>query len=166
MPDYGNGKIYAIRSFKTEQVYVGSTTMSLAHRLGEHRRIHRYYKEGKGIGKKGGCRSSALLDLDDVYIELIENYPCTNKEKLTAREFQIIREMPNCVNKNSGIYTTLDDWKKRNIEHIKEYSKEYEKGRAEQRKQKIVCSCGVSVSAGNISTHKKTKKHMESEKTV
>ncbi len=37
MPDYAQGKIYAIRIHLNEKVYVGSTTQPLSARMAEHR---------------------------------------------------------------------------------------------------------------------------------
>ena len=61
-PNFANGKIYSIRSHQTEKIYIGSTTQSLAVRFGGH--------------KRQNCSSQQILQFDDAYIELIENYPC------------------------------------------------------------------------------------------
>ena len=95
MPDYQKGKIYSIRSHQTEEIYIGSTTQTLFARLASHKRDYRHYKKCK----KGYVISSFhILQFDDAYIELYENYPCNNKNELTKREGEIIREL-NCVNK-------------------------------------------------------------------
>ena len=47
MPDYLNGKVYAIRSHQTEQVYIGSTVERLSARMSKHRAKHKAYKAGK-----------------------------------------------------------------------------------------------------------------------
>lgn len=157
MPDYSKSKIYCIRSHQIDKIYIGSTTLSLVSRLGEHRRALKFYTEGKG--KNHHTKSFEILKYDDFYIELIENYPCNNKEELTKREYQMIREN-NCVNKLKGIYTNIQDWREQNKEHIKEYSKNYEEKRREERKEKIKCECGCYISKCNITTHLKTKKHI------
>jgi hypothetical protein len=35
--DYKNGKIYAIRSYQTEDIYIGSTLQTLTKRLSKHK---------------------------------------------------------------------------------------------------------------------------------
>ena len=160
MPDYSKSKIYIIRSYQTDNVYIGSTTLSLVARIGEHRRQYRFYIEGNGKGKNPHTKSVEILKYNDAYIELIENFPCLNKEELTTREYQIIRENDNCVNKLKGIYTTKKNWIEQNQEHVKQYSKNYEENRKEKRKEKIQCECGSISSLQNITTHRKTGKHL------
>ena len=87
MPNYQNGKIYALRSHQTEDVYIGSTTQPLAVRFAGHRAM------------RGKCSSLAVLQHPDAYIELVELYPCGTKEELNKREGEIIR-FTSCVNKN------------------------------------------------------------------
>lgn len=79
MPDYKLGKIYAIRSHLTDEIYIGSTTQSLSQRFGGHKR-------------RKDTTSVKLFALGDAYIELIENYPCANIEELKRREGQLQRE--------------------------------------------------------------------------
>jgi hypothetical protein len=86
MPDYQQGKIYAIRSPHTEKVYIGSTVSSLAKRFSQHKR------------GTCGCSSKEIIDCGDSYIELVENIPCNSKEELFRKEAQIMRETPNCIN--------------------------------------------------------------------
>ena len=90
MPDYQKGKIYCIRSHLTDEVYIGSTTTRLSTRMVGHRT---HFKNGMGVS------SSEILKHGDAYIELIEEFPCDNKEQLTRREGQVIRATANCVNK-------------------------------------------------------------------
>ena len=90
MPDYKNGKIYAIRSHQTEQIYIGSTTQTLPVRFGGHKRTLKF----------GGvtCKSNIILQYQDAYIELIELFPCNSKEELNKKEGEHIR-LNNCVNR-------------------------------------------------------------------
>ena len=101
--------------------------------MGEHRRSHRYYTQGNGVGKKRGTTSQELLKYDDAYIELIEEVPCNNKEQLLKREGEIIRTTEYCVNRCiSG--RTHAEWKNDNVERLKQYQKEYDENRKEQKK--------------------------------
>jgi predicted GIY-YIG superfamily endonuclease len=82
--DYKNGKIYALRSHQTDKYVIGSTTQKLFKRL----YAHKHSKE-----------QNEVMKYSDVYIELIENYPCKNKEELTRRENEVKRE--------KGIFTKI-----------------------------------------------------------
>jgi hypothetical protein len=86
MPDYSKGKVYCIRSPHTTKIYVGSTTLSLTARFGEHKRLYKHYTTGRGAGKRGGCTSESIISEGDAYIELLELWPCNSKEELNARE--------------------------------------------------------------------------------
>jgi len=84
MPDYSKGKIYCIKSPNTDKVYIGSTTQQLKGRYNHHK----YSKD---------CASKVIFEYDDVYIELIENYPCNSREELEKYEGKLQREI-ECVN--------------------------------------------------------------------
>jgi predicted GIY-YIG superfamily endonuclease len=88
MPDYQQSKIYAIKSDKFDQIYIGSTVQNLNTRFTEH-------KSRKDLKT---CRSHLVMSYDDVHIELIENYPCNSLDELKKRESEQIKKF-NCVNK-------------------------------------------------------------------
>ena len=94
MPNYQNGRIYSIRSYQTDLVYIGSTTQKLTRRFNKHKSSKKFYEKGKS----NYMTSYQLLDFDDAYIELIELCPCNLKEELHRREGEIIRGT-ECVNK-------------------------------------------------------------------
>ena len=95
MKDYSTGKIYAIRSAQTDEIYIGSTIQPLCVRMAGHRSGYKKYISGKGHN----VTSYKILQFDDAYIELLEAYPCTCKEELMKREGQSMREHKNCINK-------------------------------------------------------------------
>ena len=116
MPDYKNGRIYAIRSHQTDQIYIGSTTQTLAERLRCHKKI---------INTKN-CSSKLILEHEDAYIELIELFPCNSREELNKKEGEHIRSN-NCVNKNIAGRTKTEyqkEYEKDNKEKILEYKKQ------------------------------------------
>jgi hypothetical protein len=91
---YERSKIYALRSPQTDQIYIGSTTQKLSYRMAGHRR------EKLNANPKKYCTSSILLDFDDCYIELLEEYKCYNKEQQRKREGEWVRiNRAICVNK-------------------------------------------------------------------
>ena len=63
--------------------------MTLAARMSAHRTNN----------KKPGlsCTSATILAFEDARIELIENYPCSNRQQLVRREGEIIKSR-ECVN--------------------------------------------------------------------
>ena len=96
MPIYGNGKIYCLRSYShPEKVYIGSTTQTLAQRLGCHRASYKAFLQNKF----NYVTSFEIIQLQDNYIELMENHPCNSSDELRKREGEIMRAV-ECVNKN------------------------------------------------------------------
>ena len=115
MPNYKNGKIYKLWSLEGDDIYIGSTTQSLAQRKGDHLRD---LKNGKA------CNSKLLFEkYNDVKIELLEEYPCENKEQLVRKEGEYIRNN-GCVNKRvEG--RTRKEYREDNKDKIKEQKREY-----------------------------------------
>ena len=119
-PNFQKGKIYSIRSHQTDKIYVGSTTTSLAVRFGGHKCMD--------------CSSREILQFEDAYIELIENYPCADKNELHRREGEIIRER-DCVNKIVA-GRTKDEWLEANKEHVQNRHKQYYLENKDKNKEK------------------------------
>jgi len=104
---YVNGKIYCLRSHQTDDIYIGSTIQPL------YKRLHQHKKEKLHI----------LSNYDDMYIELIEEYPCKNKMELFRKEGEHIRAN-DCVNKKiEG--RTKSEYYIDNKDKVLERSKEY-----------------------------------------
>tara|TARA_R110001606_G_scaffold77599_1_gene179257 strand:- start:158 stop:808 length:651 start_codon:yes stop_codon:yes gene_type:complete len=127
MPDYQNAMIYKLWSPEGDDIYIGSTTQTLAQRKAKH----------KSEYDRGGNLTSKVLfeKYTDVRIELIEECPCDKKCKLIAREGHYIRTT-DCVNKVVPGRTS-QEYKEDNREHIKEKHKEY----CENNKEKIKEQC-------------------------
>ena len=148
--DYKNGKIYQILNIINDEVYVGSTTQPLCKRLYKH----------KSDTKVRDCNIHKLIreiGEDKFYIELIESYPCNNREELRAREGYYIRERGSLNKAIAG--RTRQEW----FEDNKEYDKQYHdknKERIHRRKnERITCNvCGCHITKSNISKHQTTKK--------
>lgn len=125
MPDFQNGKIYAIRSHQTDQVYIGSTTQTLTQRFAVHKSHY--------IKNCSTCTSSILFQYDDVYIDLIELFPCSTRVEMDRREGEIIKSTPNCVNRHIAGRTrqeyrsdnpmVMKLWYERNPDKKKQYNK-------------------------------------------
>ena len=106
---YQNGKIYTLRSHTTEMFYIGSTYNDLSRRKAQHK----------------AQKMNEIARLEDFYIELLEAFPCDNREELNKREGELIREhRDTCVNiKIEG--RTRKEYRKDNKEAILEKDKVY-----------------------------------------
>ena len=137
MPDYKNGKIYKLWSPEGDDIYIGSTTISLSRRKAKH--------------KSQNNTSKILFEkYTDVRIELLEEYPCDNKEQLLKKEGEYIRNN-NCVNRCIA-GTTRKEQNKNYYENNKEKINE-------NNKEQILCECGRTVRLGDKSRHLKTNIH-------
>ena len=187
--DYSKGKIYCLRSYQTDLIYIGSTVQDLKDRMYSHR-------------TNKATTAKEIMKYPDAYIELIENYPCNSKNELDKREGEIQREYiakQLAVNKNiSGrskqewrednkeynkkyyeenkdkikeiqkeyvkqnykkVKEKQNEWIKNNREHYLETKKIYREKNDEYIKQKIQCSCGNIIRRTALSGHLKTEKH-------
>ena len=107
--------------------------------------LHRFYKSSYECFLKCGGKNTRSFDLfkefgiENCKIELIESYPCANKEELHKREGFHIQGHKDCVNKNIAGRSMDEyyrdnkeiclqrsrDYKKKNEEHVKESWKQY-----------------------------------------
>ena len=120
--DYKNGKIYQITDITYTKCYIGSTTQPLYKRFYQHKIHFNAWKKGK----KPKYTSLDIFDefgVDNCIIELIESFPCNNKEELTKREGYHIK-LNECVNKCIAGRTTKE-YHNDNINVIKHRVKEY-----------------------------------------
>jgi len=144
MPDYQKGKIYKLYSISNEElVYYGSTIETLPSRLSKH--IYEYKN-------KPCCESKLVIAAGDYKMELIENYPCANKQQLEHKEREYIKAN-KCVNKvnpcrtrkeyyqenKEVILNKVKEYRENNKEVIAEKEKKYRENNkekiAEQRKE-------------------------------
>jgi hypothetical protein len=128
--DYQNGKIYCIRSYQTELIYIGSTTQPLSKRLSLHKNNYKRWT----IANIGYISAFEILKFDDAYIELIEDCPCNSKNELERREGQLIRETEKVVNKNI-MGRSITEYYQDNKEQILLHQKEYYEAHKEQKKE-------------------------------
>ena len=169
--DYSKGKIYCIRSYKTDLIYVGSTCQPLSKRLNKHKTSYNTYLK-TGISRE---YSYKIYELDDKpYIELIKNYPCSCLDELRREEGKHIRLM-ECVNKNVPGRTQKEyyndnkdqmleyqkEYNEDNKEKIKEYQKEYREQNKEKINQKITCACGSTYRKKDKTRHERSTKHKQ-----
>ena len=110
MPNYLNGKVYRIVCNESGCQYIGSTTINLAARLSQHKKL---FKDGKS------GTSKLVLENGNFSIVLLEDYPCERKEQLLARERHFIETL-DCVNKKIPL-RTQSEWYEDNKEKIIEH---------------------------------------------
>lgn len=133
MPNYANGKIYTIRFYNSNEIYIGSTIQSLAVRFGGHKRQKNtsiYYL----------VNSKYNDNWDECYYELFENFPCNNRNELCKREGEVTRIFMNdanfiCINMKIEC-RTRKEYKKDNPDMIKEEKKKYYERNADKIKEK------------------------------
>lgn len=172
---YARGKIYAIKSYLTEEVYIGSTCeITLSRRMAQHRSILKRFLR-LGVNP---ITSRHILQHGDAYIELLENFPCNTKDELHKREGYHIRNS-NCVNKYIPGRTPLE-YRTDNVELIKQNNKQYRNENAESIKQyridnaellkthyikRVYCSyCCNTFAWGAKNKHIKAAKHIKNYK--
>lgn len=127
MPDYSKSKIYKIWSPSHEDLgcYIGATTQSLHKRFYNHKKSMR---DGNRI-----CSCKEILCCDDVRIDLLEEYPCENKEQLSAKEGEWIRK-ENCVNiRVPG--RTNKEWIEEHKASVVEYQAKYREENREKSRE-------------------------------
>jgi len=120
------GKIYTVRSYKSDEVYVGSTIQELSMRMGGHRAD---YKKGNILGKN----KLIVENIEDWYIELYELFPCNLKTELKRREGEVIREIGTLNKQIAG--RTVKEYYIENAEKYKEYDKIYRIKNADKIKE-------------------------------
>lgn len=163
---YNNSKIYKIVDIGYNEMYIGSTTKKLTERMANHRCS---YRANKNVG--------AIKILFDKYgvenckIELIENFPCNNKEELHKKEGEHIKNN-NCVNKNIAGRTKkeyIKELKEKNNyiispEKNKEYYLNFKNKNKDKLKEKKICPiCNGNYNYYSKSVHLKTMKHQKAE---
>ena len=176
MVNYELGKIYKIESYQTTDIYIGSTCEKyLSNRFGGHKNAYKLWENGK----MNNITSFKILQYDDAFITLIEEYPCKSKYELEAREGYWIRQL-DCVNritpgrtpleyKRSEKYKSYD--KKYRQNHLLEkqkYDKEYRDRNntaiSERRKVKHRCEiCNVQIRKQHRLRHNRSLEHQQYE---
>lgn len=116
MTNYSKSKIYEIICKVTDERYIGSTTQPLSKRLAKHRM------------SSNKCSSRQIIERGDYYINLLEEFPCENKEQLLKKEREWYDKII-CINKNRP-FTSKEERIEKSAANRKEYR--------EQNKEKLV----------------------------
>jgi hypothetical protein len=81
MPNYANGKIYAILNDVNDYKYVGSTTANLARRMVEHRSCAKLKAKDTKL-----YQHMRAIGVSHFNIVLLQNCPCKSKDELLLCE--------------------------------------------------------------------------------
>ncbi len=140
MEELITGRIYLLKSFRTDDVYIGSTIQSIKARLSNHKADYKrflsnnyHYKSSYEVVKYGDC-----------YIELIKEVSCTKKQLLILEGYEIVKNTNSINNRIAGhllMYNNYNEYenmrqkeRKKNEKyetHKKELNKEYRENNKE-----------------------------------
>lgn len=182
-----SGKVYKIVDNTSDDVYVGSTILSLKTRLSCHKSV---CKRSLRTGKPEGGSASIIINRGDFRIELLEEVAWN--EDLQRREGWWILNTPNVVNDRFPLLHSNDscllrwksskDGKPRVAKSSRaEYQREYRERMGTELKDKerqyaarraaagikpgqsteIRCGCGVTTDARHLWTHARSATHVE-----
>ena len=158
MSGYEKGQIYKVVDVAYDLCYIGSTTEKLVKRFGRHRRQYRSYR----LGKRGKITVFDIFDkygIENCKIYWIEDYPCSSKKELEAREGEHIKNT-KCVNKRiEG--TTLQEYRERTRVKRREYMNQYYHQKKETICEKNTCECGTTLTKQHKARHKRSKQHQD-----
>ena len=159
MTDYTKSRIYQIVDLSNSNVYIGSTTRTLAERLCGHVAGYNHYKKGL----TNYVSSFKIIENGNYRIELIERYSCNSRSDLNAREGHHIRQR-ECINRYIA-GRDIKGWRNDHKDHISVYNKKYYVDNTEKIKQhqnrKNDCPCGGKYTNRNKQSHLKSKKHIK-----
>lgn len=159
---YEGGKIYKIVCLNSGLQYIGSTRQTLKQRLSGH--VDDYYSWK--YRKHHFVSSFKIIENGNFKIDLILEYPCSNRRELETKEREYIQSM-ECVNRVVPTRTKREhylDNRDKILEQQKEYDKEYWKRedvkerKKEYMKQRIKCpTCKKEMSRGSLYLHNKNQ---------
>ena len=107
MPNFQNSKIYKLWSPSQNLIYYGSTVRPLSQRFNEHKCRYKLYTEDNS---RVYVTSFEIMKCTDCKMELLEDYPCDNKQQLLKKEAEYIKNN-ECVNKEIPTRTQKEWWK-------------------------------------------------------
>jgi hypothetical protein len=156
---FSNGKIYKLIDNTNDNCYIGSTCLSLEHRLRQHIYDYKRYTNGNHYY----VTSFDILENQDYKIILLEDAKVTNKHELEEREKYHILNEPRAVNKRKFMNISRDELLEIKRVRSKEY---YNTVYREKKRRKINCQCGGKCTFGDISKHKKSIRHQKYENKI
>ena len=168
--NYQNTIIYKIvcKDLNIKDLYIGHTTNFKERKRCHKKRCNYHCKKYSNLYVYKFIRDNGGWDNWDM-IE-VEKYSCLNVYEALKRERYWYEELQGNLNIQIPSRTPeeyskkykeehKEEIKQKNKEYIRKYREEYKEQIAEKRNEKIECDCGSIVCKGDLSRHKKTKKH-------
>ena len=180
---YENAKIYCILNTLDDDVYVGSTCQTLTQRMTKHRYNTKSRPDAMKITQK-----MKEQGIEHFYMELLEEYPCNNKDELMKKEGEWINKIATVNEKIMGrtkaeyakqwreknreqYLATRREHRKNNIDKLREQDNALYKQKTVEERQalyekvkewkstKHVCECGRTYTNTHKAEHIKSKFH-------
>lgn len=188
MPDYSKGKIYTIRCRTDDSlIYVGSTVEErLSARFAGHKRNKNISLYKYIINNCNGdwddwyielyelCPCNSKMELEKREGEIQREISTINNriEGRTYKEYCNDNKDKIRERKREYYENHIDDKKEYDkIYHQQNKEKEYQQQHKryfenkdiflEKRKEKVICECGCEMTKQSLSSHRKTKKHID-----
>jgi len=128
---YNKGFIYRIHG--NEKTYIGSSTCkTLAHRLAKHKSAYKCYKNNNK--NAGFCTSYYCLDDPNCYIELLEKYPCNDRDELRKRERYWQELETNRINNRNAFISPEE--REHSLKLYREANREYFRLKSKEQREK------------------------------
>ena len=175
------GLIYKIRCNVTSKCYVGSTTRTLNTRMSQHRYdkrcLSREVTENNDyamevLEEREFETREALLWCERQWTEQTQN--CVNKQRaIVTEEERVVENLERCRKyKAAHREEHIEYYREYNAAHREELnakSREYHANHRDEKNTKcrernsvrFTCGCGAEVSKGDLSRHRKSKKHLD-----
>ena len=112
--------VYRIKCNISNKTYVGSTKLTLDHRIYCHRALCKQWK----LGKANFCTAYEIIEANDFEFELLEDCPLEQKKEREAHWVKLSKEEGDCVNAyipNRTMAGWYQDNKERWCKHMREY---------------------------------------------
>jgi hypothetical protein len=136
---YKKGFIYRIRG--NDKTYIGSSTCkTIAHRLAKHKSAYKFFQSHN---KGGFCTSYHCLDDPNCYIELLEKFPCNDRDELRKRERYWQELETNRINNRNAFIT--EEERENNLKLYREANREYYKLKAKEQREREKIKCNNEI---------------------
>ena len=139
--------------------YYGSTANFIKRKSQHKINYERWVKAGRP--SKNKCSSFFVLNNGDWRMDKIEEI-YGERWEASKKEGEYIKNN-DCVNLNIASRTSKEYYKDNRNELNKKHKQYYETHKdeiLEKLKEKIICECGAKVAKYHISSHRRTKKHI------
>lgn len=157
MVNFGNSKIYKIVNDVDDEIYIGSTTMTLSKRMSCHR------DKCKINGNRKIYSHMNSVGINHFRVILLEKFPCESKDELLRKEDEYIQLHKPTLNSINAKFDRKESLRKRR-DQINAGKRIYYQNNKDKillkQAEKIQCVCGSSVSKVHKQRHEETLKHI------